>query len=234
MRFWGLGCGGRRGWRQRCRCRSPKCRCVHAQRLGSRRMRSLQGAQPMPSHCPPSRQAPGSMAFVTDSNRPQPLWQPPPTACLTASGAASEVPCLLTHPVGSLVQLDDGLSVFRCWTVSGSLGGAWPQVHFQIKTLQPTGAYGIGPCPTDEGFSLLSHAAAPPPSAPIAAQQPQATGGPIRQLLGAADTQTAHPATFSTAPAHQLLGSANAETTPARAPAVRTQRPNATCEGKNG
>ena len=59
----------------------------------------------------------------------------------------------------------------------------------------------------------------------------------IRQLLGAADAQTAHPATFSTAPAHQLLGSANAETTPAGAPAAaadRTQRPDATCEGKNG
>ena len=49
--------------------------------------------------------------------------------------------------------------------------------------------------------------------------------------------QTAHPATFSTAPAHQRLGSANAETTPAGAPAAaadRTQRPDATCEGKNG
>ena len=34
------------------------------------------------------------MAFVTDSNRPQPLWQPPPTACLTAS----EVPSLLRIP----------------------------------------------------------------------------------------------------------------------------------------
>ena len=57
------------------------------------------------------------------------------------------------------------------------------------------------------------------------------------QLLGAADTQTAHPATSSTAPAHQRLGSANAETTPARAPAAaadRTQRPDATCEGTNG
>ena len=35
----------------------------------------------------------------------------------------------------------------------------------------------------------------------------------------------------------QLLGSANAETTPAGAPAAaadRTQRPDATCEGKNG
>ena len=55
--------------------------------------------------------------------------------------------------------------------------------------------------------------------------------------LGAADAQTAHHATFSTAPTHQLLGSANAETTPARAPAAaadRKQRPDATCEGKNG
>ena len=60
---------------------------------------------------------------------------------------------------------------------------------------------------------------------------------PIRQLLGAADAQTAHPATSSTAPAHQPLGSVNAETTPAGAPAAaadRTQRPDATCEGKNG
>ena len=60
---------------------------------------------------------------------------------------------------------------------------------------------------------------------------------PIRQLLGAADAQTAPPATFSTDPTHQLLGSANAETTPAGAPAAaahRKQRPDATCEGKNG
>ena len=59
----------------------------------------------------------------------------------------------------------------------------------------------------------------------------------IRQLLGAADAQTAHHATFSTVPTRQLLGSANAETTPARAPAAaadRKQRPDATCEGKNG
>ena len=62
-------------------------------------------------------------------------------------------------------------------------------------------------------------------------------GGVGRELLGAADAQTAHPATFSTAPTHQRLGSANAETTPAGAPAAaadRTQRPDATCEGKTG
>ena len=60
---------------------------------------------------------------------------------------------------------------------------------------------------------------------------------PIRQLLGTADAQTAHPPTSSTAPAHQRLGPANAEPTPAGAPAAaadRTQRPDATCEGKNG
>ena len=48
----------------------------------------------------PERQVPVSMEFVTDSNRPQPLWRPPPTACLIASGAASEVPSLLMHPWG--------------------------------------------------------------------------------------------------------------------------------------
>ena len=37
----------------------------------------------------PSQQMPASM--VTNSNCPQPLRQPPPTACLTASGAASKV-----------------------------------------------------------------------------------------------------------------------------------------------
>ena len=31
------------------------------------------------------------MVFVTDSNRPQPLWQPPPTACLTAGDAKGPV-----------------------------------------------------------------------------------------------------------------------------------------------
>ena len=63
------------------------------------------GRYPPPPHpgrpaCaqPPSpwRQMPASRAFVTNSNRP--LWQPPPTACLTAAGAAFEVPSLLMHP----------------------------------------------------------------------------------------------------------------------------------------
>ena len=41
---------------------------------------------------------PASLAFITDSNRLQPLWQPPPTACLTASGAASVVPSRPIQP----------------------------------------------------------------------------------------------------------------------------------------
>ena len=47
---------------------------------------------------------------------------------------------------------------------------------------------------------------------------------PIRQLLGAANAQTAQHATSSTAPAHQPLGSANTETTPAGAPAAAADR----------
>ena len=53
---------------------------------------------------------------------------------------------------------------------------------------------------------------------------PYTEGAGGGQLLGAADAQTAHHATFSTAPTHQLLGSANAETTPARAPAAAADR----------
>ena len=58
----------------------------------------------------------------------------------------------------------------------------------------------------------------------------------VRQLLDTADAQTASAAT-STALAHPPLGSANAETTPAGAPAAaaaRTHQPDATCEGKDG
>ena len=72
---------------------------------------------------------------------------------------------------------------------------------------------------------------------PVKRPRQQPAQSSIRQLLGAADAHTAHPATSSTAPAHQLLGSANTETTPAGAPAAaadRTQRPDATCEGTNG
>ena len=51
----------------------------------------FQGAEPLS----PWRQVPASIAFVTENNGPQPLWQPSPTAHLTASGAASEVRSLL-------------------------------------------------------------------------------------------------------------------------------------------
>ena len=51
----------------------------------------LHSAQPLLKPHSPLRQAPASVAFVTDSNRPLPLWQPPPTACLMAFGTPSEV-----------------------------------------------------------------------------------------------------------------------------------------------
>ena len=104
----------------------------------------------------------------------------------------------------------------------------------RTSALCPTGGGGGGHSeagygrPVDRGVCTAKTVKRPPP---------QPAQPPIRQLLGAANAQTAHPPTSSTAPAHQLLGSANAETTPARAPAAaadRTQRPDATCEGKTG
>ena len=54
----------------------------------------IQGAQPMPSHRPPDgkRQLQWRLQPTVST---QPLRQPPPTACLTVSGAASEVPAPL-------------------------------------------------------------------------------------------------------------------------------------------
>ena len=79
----------------------------------------------MPS-LPPQRQVRASMAFASASNRPQPLWQPPPTACLTASGAASEVPSLLMHPWGAPPRLDSPrpetpLPPFQCLRLTAKL-----------------------------------------------------------------------------------------------------------------
>ena len=62
-------------------------------------------------------------------------------------------------------------------------------------------------------------------------------GRPERGGAWAANTVKRPPHPPAQPPAHQPLGSANAETTPARAPAAaadRTQRPDATCEGTNG
>ena len=83
----------------------------------------------------------------------------------------------------------------------------------------------------------------PPPFSPAPAGPSNGVGAEALFCLGPWDCGRACARrggggrTFSTAPTHQLLGSANAETTPARAPAAaadRTQRPDATCEGKNG
>ena len=65
------------------------------------------------------------MAFVTDINRPQPLWQPPPTACLTASEAASEVPFPSNASMGRRPQTRGmpGKGGGGGWTVMGHVGG---------------------------------------------------------------------------------------------------------------
>ena len=69
----------------------------------------------------PWQQVPASMAFVTDSNRPQPLWQPPPTASLTASGATSEVPSLYCIPGGGRTRHVNGREDYVRGNVCGCL-----------------------------------------------------------------------------------------------------------------
>ena len=54
------------------------------------------------------------MAFVTDSNRPQPFRQPLPTACLTASGAASEALPFGCIPWGSRWTVYDSVRAHGC------------------------------------------------------------------------------------------------------------------------
>ena len=85
----------------------------------------------------PWRQVPASMAFVTDSNRPQLLWQPPPTACLTASGAASEVPSLPMHPCPSSGLAEPGWCVlFGLWDRGGWArggGGGLGLTHTEMQ-----------------------------------------------------------------------------------------------------
>ena len=83
---------------------------------GERYPPPLQGAQPLS----PGRQGPASMAFITDRNRPQPRWQPPPTACLTASAAASEAPSLLMHPWVLVLVLRLGANPHPLYTTSAS------------------------------------------------------------------------------------------------------------------
>ena len=74
------------------------------------------------------------MAVVADSNRPQPLWQPPPTACPTASGTA-EVPSLRMHPSGSWVRAlarDAYVVVFHQMSVR------WTSRMKELARVQPT------------------------------------------------------------------------------------------------
>ena len=100
----------------------------------------------------PWRQVPGSMALVTDSNRPQPLWQSPPIAYLTASAAASELPSLLMHPWSSLHPF--------C-TASTLFSSTCPLPLLR----EPPGATWGRPCRVLPGAHLPSPAPAGPPGA---------------------------------------------------------------------
>ena len=82
------------------------------------------GAPPIPSYVSLTPNAKASVAFGTDSNHPQPLWQPPPTACLTASRATSEVPSLLMHPGGG-----GGSTVFKPYATSNAAVYLCIEIH---------------------------------------------------------------------------------------------------------
>ena len=152
---------------------------------------------------------------------PQPLVPPPPL-CDIPSGC-----CFFTGPwtvTRSSLRMLRRVAAYhvrhmRLFFVFFFEGGAW------ASRTQKHSEAGYGR-PVDRGAWTAKTVKRP-------RQQPAQPS--IRQLLGAAGAQTAHPATSSTAPAHQPLGSVKAETTPAGAPAAaadRTQRPDATCGGE--
>ena len=127
-------CGGAKPcphfvWVRGCSDGSPQA--IHSVRCQSRGMHWKGGGSPLKGCAAyaqplsPCRQVPASMAFVTDSNRPQPLWQPPPTACLTASGAPSlgMHPCQSPLPAGPPGRISQGFSLGRGKRCAGG-GGA--------------------------------------------------------------------------------------------------------------
>ena len=129
-----------------------------------------------------------------------PLWNPPPPQ----EGAAGnkERALHMRDPQSGGAYMGDGR------------GNAWRSRAPGPHTHGNASEAGYGR-PEDGGAGAAKTFKRPP-------QQPAQP--PVRRLLGAADVRTAHPSTSCTAPAHQRLGSANAETTPAGAPARRSMR----------
>ena len=118
----------------------------------------------------PGRQVSASMAFVTDSNRPQPLWQPPAIACLTASGAASKVPSLLMHPWPQPLMGEPA----QCSPPSARRWGCFGRSAPQPKVLQgppPRGQQNArcrdGLLPDKNGQRTTLNGTMPPPPPPI-------------------------------------------------------------------
>ena len=134
-------------------------------------------------------------------------------------------PLLNRHQVGGVSRSPDGLSAQQEWepirgrpTVRGG-----KDVWWTARTARG-GTGHLGRTETQRGRLWMACGQRCVDSKNSQTTPATTSTSSIRQLLGAVDTQTAHHATFSTVPTCQLLGSANAETTPAGAPAAAADR----------
>ena len=136
-----------------------------------------EGGSRAPSLCPATVPlAASARAFVTDSNYPKPLWQPPPTADLTAAGTASEVSSLLMHPWGR----GGNTGVWPCRTGPLMWSCTHPLKACDCRTHCPHsggGGGGLGAAPPFGG--CLSHADGPLPTRTWRRQGP--AEGPVRR-----------------------------------------------------
>ena len=172
----------------------------------------------------------------------------PPAPDGPASAHATALPCALDHPLPSAKPLTTASHELlpppppagltdrlggRLWTCAAPNRFRGPLRRPRPGTRhQPAPGPGKGSDGAAQTFAeVVEDWLVPAAAAGGGGAQPL-----VHQRLGTANAQMA-PAATSTVPVHQPLGSANAEMTPAGAPAaaaVRTQRPAASREGKNG
>ena len=155
------------------------------------------------------------MAFETDSNRTQPLWQRHPTARLTASRATSEAPSLLMHPRGGGGGGTRGTRGNHAGAHNAHVHQVRRRSDWAPRTRQRGEAGGGRPGQHAEGWS----------NGASRTQKRGETwsGRPGREGEWAAKTVQRPPQQPAQPPVRQLLGPATAATTPQKE--HRPQRP---------